>query len=133
MESFKEVYSSQQGTIKALATDQPSSDGTHHHYRIGYAPTFGAPSIDLGMIKFQDGSAQVNGVSDLAVLNVVADHIEGFDKGPFRCYENQQAAAHIREAIRWLKNRPQIAARGQGNAPDPEEERDPLAGVQRSP
>ena len=120
MDVFKEVYTSSQGTIKAMATDQVGRDGSHHHYKIAHAPTFGAPTIDLGIVKFQDGDPNqvgVNGVSDQAMLCIVADHLEGFERGPYACEANRQASYHIREAIRWLKQRPMLTAPAQGTAP----------------
>lgn len=121
MDAFKQVYEAQQGTIKALATDQPSENGTRHHYRVAYQPSAGGPEIDLGIIKFQNGDAArvgVNGVSDQALLSIVADHIEGFNRGPYACEANRQASYHIREAIRWLKQRPVLSPPQQGAVPN---------------
>lgn len=112
MEATKEVFSTQQGTVKASATDLPGNDGTRHHYKISHQPSFAGPVIDLGVIKFQEGNPNevgVNGVFDIALLSVVADHIEGFStSGRFNSNENRQAAWHVRQALAWLANRQEI-------------------------
>jgi len=112
MESKKEVYAmsqGQQGSFRAYATDQPStSDATRHHYHVTHTPTPGGPEIDLATIKFQDGiPAQVgiNGVTDESLLAILADHLDGFQQGPCNCEANRQAAWHVHEAQRWLKQR----------------------------
>ena len=125
MESQKEVYNASQGSVRAFATDEPSKgDSTRHHYRVTHKPAADGPEIDLAVVKFQNGlpsEVGVNGVTDEALLSVLADHIEGFQRGPCDCQANRQAAWNIREAIRWLKQRtPTQMGAVQGNAPPKE-------------
>lgn len=113
MESKKEVYASANaagGPVRAFATDDPAKggDGACHHYRVTHKPSVDGPEIDLGVIKFQNGlpaDVGVNGVSDEALLSVIADHLEGFQLGVCNCQANRQAAQHVREAISWLSSR----------------------------
>lgn len=59
-------------------------------------------------IKFQRGPIKehgVNGTTMEAVLQVITDRLEGFQKGPFACEENDRALAHIDSALEALRER----------------------------
>ena len=63
------------------------------------------PYVD---IKFQCGPVKevsTNGTTMEAVLRVVLRRIEGFQRGPFKCVENELARGHVQAAINWLECR----------------------------
>lgn len=88
-------------TIEVL--DEPGPGGAHHQYRISSAAdnTEMYPTI----IKFQDGPIKefgVNGVTNEALLAIVEDRLDCFQKGPFACPENAAALEEVRTAMRVL-------------------------------
>lgn len=59
-------------------------------------------------IKFQSGArkeAGENGTQLLDILVIVAERLEGFQKGKFRCRENAIALTRVQEAMLWLNAR----------------------------
>jgi len=59
-------------------------------------------------IKFQCGPIKehkVNGTSIENVLELLANRLRGFQKGPFRCRTNAVAITKIEEAMMWLEER----------------------------
>jgi hypothetical protein len=53
-------------------------------------------------VRFQKGAVQeagVNGVSNEALLAIVADRLEGFQSGPFACSENADALEAVFDAL----------------------------------
>ena len=85
------------------ATDEPGHGGANHAYVIeaGEFPR-------MLTIHFQNGplsEAGVNGVTNEALLAVVADRLRGFQKGPHSCKANACAITHIEEALHWLQQR----------------------------
>ena len=99
------------------AIDEPGPGGANHRYAIratdppprdpelAAIPAF--PLVDHD-IRFQQGpigEAGVNGLTNEALLAIVADRLEGFQRGEFACHENQQALSHVREALAWLEKR----------------------------
>ncbi len=59
-------------------------------------------------IPFQVGtikSVGINGVSNEALLAILMDRLEGFQKGQFPCPENAQALTKLEEAGLWLHKR----------------------------
>lgn len=59
------------------------------------------------VIKFQKGAMELgrNGCTTEEVLNVLIDHIGGFQAGPFKCRENAIALTHIETAKLWILER----------------------------
>ena len=60
------------------------------------------------LIKFQKGAvkeAGFNGFSGEALLAIVKDRLESFQKGPYACRDNAVALTKIDEAIMWLHKR----------------------------
>lgn len=95
-------------SIKIEVVDEPGAGGASHHYRVSWPhnPT-GVTGIG---IYFQNGPIQengVNGVSQEALLAIVKDRLESFQKGAFACDENQQALNAINHAIEKLHSRTQ--------------------------
>jgi len=89
------------------AADEPGSGGAHHGYSIRWKNERDKtePRCYIG---FQDGSIKevgVNGVTHEALLAIVIDRLQCFQKGPFACRENAIALTKIEEAMHWLQHR----------------------------
>lgn len=116
----KVMYSSGNG-CHAAAVDEKSADGAHHNYEFSHTPSLGSPAIPLSKLKFQNGPADdvgVNGVTDVMVIYAVIDHLDGIQSGPYRCHQNDQAIAALRNATQWLARRPKFRlAPQQGSTP----------------
>lgn len=104
-------------TIKVL--DEPGHGGANHVYAI-LAPQDIEPAIKGGcgeaqqiianraILRFQNGPIAehgVNGVTQEALLAIVADRLRSFQKGPYSCKENSCALTHVEEAMHWLQQR----------------------------
>lgn len=100
-------------TLQIVAADEPVSGGANHRYEIkGYSTEKNPGYHDDGdaelIILFQNGAipeAGVNGVTQEALLAIVADRLRGFQSGPFACKANACALTHIEEAMHWLQQR----------------------------
>ena len=102
------------GELKIEVLDEPGSGGAHHLYRIGgldnsrnkSVPPFSVSTqID---VLFQNGPIKevgTNGVTHEALLAILIDRLECFQKGPFACDENRLALAHLFKAQAVLKSR----------------------------
>lgn len=94
--------------LRIIVNDEPGAGGANHSYSI--EPTVGnAKGI---LIEFQKGGLQEtggvpNGASIEALLAIVLDRLEGFQKGDFRCRENALAFTHIENGLMYLKKRTQ--------------------------
>ena len=101
-------------TLTIAVTDDPGVGGANHRYVIsGFDapknPSAVAP-IDDGItsILFQNGpiaEVGVNGVTQEALLAIVADRLRSFQAGPYACRENALALTKIEEAQHWLHSR----------------------------
>ena len=64
---------------------------------------------EQAIIKFQNGpvvvETDVNGITDEALLALIVDRIQCFQKGPFACRENEQALLKLEEGLHWLTAR----------------------------
>lgn len=84
--------------------DEPGAGGACHVYKI----TSDGPATRGCVVSFQlgpVGEVGLNGVSNEALLAIVQDRLEGFQKGAFACAENQRALGHVRDALIWLGTR----------------------------
>lgn len=98
--------------ITIQVTDEPGEGGACHEYLCSYPqPNPYAPGESVQIhcgIKFQKGpihEAGVNGLSNEALLSIVADRLECFQQGPFACEENEDAYACVHNALELLKKR----------------------------
>jgi hypothetical protein len=102
--------------LKIEAIDDPGQGGANHFYLITGADYHANPSIKVdngiplppGAILFQNGPINehgVNGVTQEALLEIVADRLRSFQAGPFSCRENALALTKIEEAQHWLQQR----------------------------
>jgi hypothetical protein len=91
--------------LKITVLDEPGPGGANHRYRI--EPTTGNA---LGiLVEFQNGPLQEtvypNGVSNEALLALVIDRMQGFQRGQFSCRENALALTKLEEAMHWMQHR----------------------------
>jgi hypothetical protein len=92
--------------------DEAGAGGANHHYMITTPNWTRAPdgsgAVGVWDINFQNGpidEAGVNGVTQEALLAIVADRLRSFQAGPFACRENALALTKIEEAQHWLQAR----------------------------
>lgn len=100
--------------IKIEVTDIEGAGGANHAYYISGVDFHANPSIgstprsDGLSVLFQNGpiaEVGVNGVTQEALLEIVADRLRSFQAGPFSCRENALALTKIEEAQHWLQQR----------------------------
>lgn len=101
-------------TLTITTADDPGADGANHAYRImGYDSLTNPsadnyPALDKCSIVFQNGPisvAGVNGITQEALLAIVADRLRSFQAGPYACIENAQALGYVEAAMNVLKSR----------------------------
>ena len=88
-------------TINVL--DVPGQGGAHHEYEI-----LGEAGYLLQTISFQNGPIKefgVNGTSGEALIAILIDRLECFQKGPFASDDNAKALTCLLEALYWLQKR----------------------------
>ncbi len=104
--------------LKIAVIDEPGAGGANHRYEItGFDASDNASAISSTMpvaqmdglvVLFQNGPINehgVNGVTQEALLAIVADRLASFQDGPFACPENRNALAHVQDALTWLQSR----------------------------
>jgi hypothetical protein len=102
-------------SLKIEVLDAPGAGGASHHYGIYGWHSKGNPSATAGIadetkctVLFQNGpiaEAGVNGISNEALLAIVVDRLECFQKGQYSCRENAIALTKLQEAMHWLQHR----------------------------
>lgn len=96
--------------LRIEVLDEPGNGGACHVYGIASDEPRDAskpPEVMLP-IRFQDGpigEAGVNGVSQEALLAIIIDRLQCFQKGPYACRENALALTKLEEAMHWLQHR----------------------------
>jgi len=90
--------------LQVMVVDEPGAGNACHAYDIS-----GGEAIPTH-IRFQNGPINVggngvNGITNEALLAIVADRLRGFQSGPFACKANACALTHIEEALHWLQQR----------------------------
>lgn len=106
--------------LKIEVLDEPGSGGAQHCYSItgfDYARNKSVPDKrqygdlkdeDTAVILFQNGPINevgVNGVTHEALLAILIDRMDAFQKGPYACEENANALNGLLAAQGWLKRR----------------------------
>ncbi len=104
--------------LTITVTDEPGAGGANHRYRVTGFTGLGNPSRDRQaeaegeinklVILFQNGpiaEAGVNGVTQEALLAIVADRLTSFQNGPYACQENADALRAVNTAIDRLHDR----------------------------
>lgn len=98
-------------SIHIHAIDAVGSGGANHKYCIGgfiHRNDAGTDNETAIVIRFQNGpipEVGTNGVTHEALLAIVIDRLQAFQKGPFACRENALALTKLEEAMHWLKHR----------------------------
>ena len=91
--------------LEIRAVDEPGPGGAYHRYELQYdSEKLETPHA----IIFQEGPIREmgqNGVTNEALLAIVAHRLDCFQAGPFACRENQFALKHTEIALRYLKDR----------------------------
>lgn len=91
--------------INVTARDEPGCGGACHVYHMEVR---GRDTAHCQIIEFQNGPvAEVgaNGVTHEAMLAIVIDRLQSFQKGPYACRENALALTKLEEAMHWLHHR----------------------------
>lgn len=107
--------------LKIEASDALAPDGANHYYKISGFSTGSNESEDvlaraLGdgesgttlPILFQRGPIKdvgVNGVTHESLLAIVIDRLRAYQKGPFKCVENELALQKLEDALWQLQER----------------------------
>jgi hypothetical protein len=62
------------------------------------------------VIKFQKGAMELgrNGVTTEELLDVLIDHLAGFQRGPFACRENAIVLTKLEESRLWVRERARL-------------------------
>jgi hypothetical protein len=102
--------------LKIEVIDEPGAGGASHHYKISGFDNVTNPSMppvtgfsyNTMTILFQNGPVAeggVNGITQEALLAIVADRLRSFQTGKFACEANAIALELIEEAMSELKQR----------------------------
>ena len=97
-------------TLRIQVMDAPGAGGACHHYTIdGYKPENGGVGLPTStLIAFQNGpinESGVNGVTHEALLAILIDRLECFQKGPYSGRDNAVALTQLETAHMWLQKR----------------------------
>lgn len=93
------------GNLVITTADEPGDGGAHHLYDLKFE---GKGNYSLNRVRFQKGPIKLNGVNGVtheALLAVIIDRLEDFQKGDYACPENEEALTHTRAALEALKKR----------------------------
>ena len=98
--------------LEITAHERATASGAPHRYdilaRCEDVPGVGPRMVGVNL-RFQSQPISkpedVNGISNEALLAVVADRLRCFQDGPFKCRENAVALTKIEEAMMWLHKR----------------------------
>jgi hypothetical protein len=92
--------------LRIEVVDDPVN-GAHHHYRI-FCPLdtdWHRWRVDLIFQSRPVKQVGCNGITNEALLAVVADRLRGFQEGPLATHYNAMALLMIEEAAYWLNAR----------------------------
>lgn len=94
-------------SIKIEVLDEPGHGGACHNYHITWPGSHANPSGST-QILFQNGPIKevgVNGITHEALLAILIDRLEHFQRGPYACEENGVALSSLQMAQGVLHNR----------------------------
>lgn len=108
-----EVISSPDSPLRVVRTDQPGPGGAYHRYEIsgydiGTNDSRALRDTDVTSILFQNGPIGANGVNGItqeALLEIVADRLRCFQAGKFANLYNARALEHVEAALQELHAR----------------------------
>jgi hypothetical protein len=91
-----------------IVASRRSPGNAHTQYQISLAPEEeeGTPT-PISTLHFHTGDPQkgVTGITNEALLAIVAHRLQGFQEGPFPNQLNQEALENIQDALKALANR----------------------------
>lgn len=93
--------------ITIEADDPDPSNGASHEYTLIVHEEDGASAHYVIFQKGPINEVGVNGVTNEALLAIVADRLRGFQIGPYACGENYEALKHVHAALISLNTRTQ--------------------------
>lgn len=91
--------------LKVVATGKVSGGGAHNVYVVEETHR---PERIIARVGFHNSQlAEIGGIgiTDEVLLAIVADRLEGFQRGPFASYENDGALQSVNDALEFLKHR----------------------------
>lgn len=94
--------------LNIVVLDDPGSGNAHHLYEIGWGGHDELSDRNPTVIKFQKGpigEVGVNGISNEALLAIVAHRLECFQSGPYAHHWNAMALESVRGAMSYLHER----------------------------
>ena len=96
--------------LEIRVLDEPGAGGANHEYDIRWQPKSDPKVLLVShiIISFQNGPIKeygVNGVTQEALLAIVADRLKSFQAGPFACESNQKALDYTLLALSFLQDR----------------------------
>lgn len=94
--------------ISVIVEDEPGHGGACHKYAIGIPAQDDHSTATAVPIHFQDGpigEVGVNGITHEALLAILIDRLQSFQKGPYSGRENALALTKLEEAQHWLQHR----------------------------
>lgn len=94
--------------ITVLVNDEPGQGGACHDYSIGIPAQDDHSTATMIPLRFQNGPINevgVNGITHEALLAILIDRLQSFQKGPFAGRENAIALTHLEDAQHWLQHR----------------------------
>ena len=100
--------------LHITATDIPGAGGDNHSYHIaGFRqkknPSYICSTSHEGMtVYFQNGEPEtvgINGITIEALLAICIDRLDGCQRGPFACGENDNAILALHDAMKALNKR----------------------------
>lgn len=101
--------------LQVQVLDEPGVGGASHHYAV-VLKRDKEPDETVTEVRFQKGAIQeagINGSTNEAVLAIVIDRLEGFQKGQYASDDTEMALQHCRAALNALERRTkERAARG---------------------
>ena len=90
--------------IEVYVMDEPGAGGACHRYEVRNKET----GEVLETVNFQNGNITengVNGATNEALLLILVDRMDGFNKGPFPSRPNSVAKTHAETSLLWLDYR----------------------------
>lgn len=103
-------------SVRIVAMDDAEGPACHR-YLFKMDNEDGTMETPLGVIQFQQGprneAASIPGVVTAAVIAMLIDHLEGFQRGPYPSRETALVITKLEEALHWTRARAdKRAARG---------------------
>ena len=87
----------------SIHADEPGGGAASHYYSFDMTNGVGAA------LQFQKGPRNVEGstpgVTEAAVLAVLIDRLQGFQRGPYSCRENAIILTKLQECLYWTRAR----------------------------